>query len=264
MLSARNIYKSFGCKKVLNGVDIDIALGQISCIIGPSGTGKTTLLRALCLLDFPDEGEITIDENIYSISKETGLDVDIPVDDSILNHKDPMKALMKQVKTGPWPKVTAVFQSLFLWPHLTLRENIMLPARNHNPNADKDIEGLIKVFEMAEFIDNYPNQSSVGQRQRVALARALILNPKYILLDEITSALDVEQSARILTKLTHLKERGIGVFLITHHLGFARQAADQIVFMDEGKIAEQGPPDILSNPKTDRLRDFLSLAKIVA
>lgn len=234
MLSARNIHKSFGDRKILNGVDIDIASGQISCIIGPSGTGKTTLLRALCLLDLPDVGTISIDDKKYELNDT------------------------------PWPKVTAVFQSLFLWPHLTLRENIMLPARNHNPNSEKDIEGLIKVFEMGEFIDNYPNQSSVGQRQRVALARALILNPKYVLLDEITSALDVEQSARILTKLTHLKERGIGVFLITHHLGFARLAADQIIFMDEGKIAEQGTPDILSNPKTDRLREFLSLAKIAA
>lgn len=234
MLSARNIYKSFGCKKILNGVDIDIAPGQISCIIGPSGTGKTTLLRALCLLDLPDEGTISIDDTLYN-------------------------------KTDtPWPEVTAVFQSLFLWPHLTLRENIMLPARNHNPNADKDIEGLIKVLEMADFIDSYPNQSSVGQRQRVALARALILNPKYVLLDEITSALDVEQSARILTKLSHLKERGIGIFLITHHLGFTRQAADQIVFMDGGRVAEQGRPDILDNPKSERLREFLSLAKLAA
>lgn len=234
MLSARNIYKSFDDKKILNGVNIDIAPGQISCIIGPSGTGKTTLLRAMCLLDLPDEGVISIDDKEYKLNDT------------------------------PWPEVTAVFQSLFLWPHLALRENIMLPARNHNPNAEKDIEGLIKVFEMGKFIDNFPNQSSVGQRQRVALARALILNPKYVLLDEITSALDVEQSARILTKLSHLKERGIGVFLITHHLGFARQAADQIVFMDGGRIAEQGTPAILDNPKTERLREFLSLAKIAA
>jgi len=234
MLSARNIYKSFGNKKILNGVDIDIASGEITCIIGPSGTGKTTLLRALCMLDLPDTGTIEIDGTVLSRTDT------------------------------PWPHVTAVFQSLFLWPHLTLRENIMLPARNHNPNAERDIEGLIKVFEMAEFIDNYPNQSSVGQRQRVALARALILNPKYVLLDEITSALDVEQSARILTKLTHLKERGIGVFLITHHLGFAKLAADNIVFMSDGKVTEQGKPSLLENPKTQRLREFLSLAKIAA
>ncbi len=234
MLTARNIHKSFGDKHILNGVDIDIAPGQISCIIGPSGTGKTTLLRALCHLDLPDTGKVIID----------GREL--------------------QPQDTPWPHVTAVFQSLFLWPHLTLRDNIMLPARNHNPQAEKDIEGLIKLFEMEHFIHNYPNEASVGQRQRVALARALILNPKYVLLDEITSALDVEQSARILTKLTHLKERGIGVFLITHHLGFAKRAADQIVFMSDGKVTEQGPPDILQAPKTERLRQFLSLAQIAA
>ncbi|MBL8640666.1 MAG: amino acid ABC transporter ATP-binding protein [Alphaproteobacteria bacterium] len=234
MLSARNIYKSFDGRKILDGVDIDIAPGQISCIIGPSGTGKTTLLRALCMLDLPDEGSISLDG-------------------TVLGPQD-----------TPWPRVTAVFQSLFLWPHLTLRENIMLPARNHNPDAAKDIEGLINLFEMGHFIDNYPNQSSVGQRQRVALARALILNPKYVLLDEITSALDVEQSARILTKLTHLKERGIGIFLITHHLGFAKRAADQIIFMSDGKVTEKGAPSILETPQTPRLREFLSLAEIAA
>jgi polar amino acid transport system ATP-binding protein len=234
MLSARGIHKSFCDKKILNGVDIDIATGQISCIIGPSGTGKTTLLRALCLLDSPDEGIISIDGKTLQ-----------PTD-------------------TPWPQVTAVFQSLFLWPHLTLRENIMLPARNHNPNAEKDIEGLINLFEMGGFINHYPNQSSVGQRQRVALARALILNPKYVLLDEITSALDVEQTAKILTKLNHLKNRGIGIFLITHHLGFAARAADQIIFMSDGKVTEQGSQTILKAPKTERLKDFLSLAELVS
>lgn len=241
MLSARDLHKSFGDRQILRGIDLDIAPGQITCVIGPSGTGKTTLLRAMTLLDYPDRGDIEVDGEIFSFP---------------LAPEQPI--------TPPWPKLTAVFQSLFLWPHLTLRENIMLPARNCNPKAEKDIEGLIHLFEMQNFIDNFPNQASIGQRQRAALARALILNPRYIMLDEITSALDVEQTARILTKLEHLKERNIGVFLITHHIGFARRAADQIVFMNDGTIEEQGGPDILSNPRSQRLRQFLSLSEFAA
>jgi ABC-type polar amino acid transport system ATPase subunit len=225
-------------------VDVEIAPGSITCVISPSGTGKTTLLRALSLLELPDSGEITLDEEIYNFP-------------SLTTQHSPLTA-------QPWPKLTAVFQSLFLWPHLTLRENIMLPARNIDAaRAAKDIEGLIHVFEMQDFIDKFPNQASIGQRQRVALARALILNPRYILLDEITSALDVEQTARILTKLHHLKERGIGVFLITHQIGFARKSADQIIFMDGGCVVEKGKPDILTNPKTDRLTQFLSVVRDV-
>lgn len=241
MLTATSIHKSFGTKDVLKGVDVSIAPGQITCVIGPSGTGKTTLLRALALLDYPDGGSIAVEEDTYTFP-----------------------LTKKQNITPPWPHVTAVFQSLFLWPHLTLRENIMLPARSRNPNAAKDIEGLIHLFEMGHFIDNYPNEASIGQRQRVALARALILNPRYILMDEITAALDVEQTARILTKLTHLKERGIGVMIITHQIGFARHAADQILFMDGGTIAEQGGPEILTNPRTDRLKQFLSAVETVS
>jgi ABC-type polar amino acid transport system ATPase subunit len=140
----------------------------------------------------------------------------------------------------------------------------MLPARRRNTDAERDIGGLIALLEMEAFIDNYPNEASVGQRQRVALARALILNPLYILMDEITSALDVEQTARILTKLAHLKERGIGVMLITHSLGFARSAADQILFMDYGTVAEAGPPSILQQPRTDRLKQFVSMVEKAA
>jgi ABC-type polar amino acid transport system ATPase subunit len=240
MLTARAIHKSFGDKTVLHGVDIDIAPGQITCLIGPSGTGKTTLLRTLALLDDPDRGAVSVDGDVYEFPR-------------------PPRAKREK---SPWPLLTAVFQSLFLWPHLTLRENILLPARQQNPDATRDIEGLIRLFEMEHFIDHYPNEASLGQRQRVALARALILNPRYILLDEITSALDVEQTARILIKLSHLKERGIGVFLITHHIGFAGRAADQVIFMTDGKITEQGGPEILKNPETERLKLFLSMTAI--
>lgn len=241
MLTARNIHKSFGNKKILNGVDMDMEPGTITCVIGPSGTGKTTLLRAMALLDFPDQGAVTVDDKIY--------DFNDPLNPPAFSHK--------KKEDWPWPKVTTVFQSLFLWPHLTLRENIMLPARNCNPNAEQDIEGLANLFEMGHYIDNYPNEASVGQKQRIALARALILNPRYLFLDEITSALDIEQTAKILTKLTHLKDRGIGTFLITHHLEFAKRAADQIVFMSDGTVCESGQPEILNNPKTDRLKKFL-------
>jgi ABC-type polar amino acid transport system ATPase subunit len=240
MLSARNVTKSFGAAEVLCGVDLTLEPGQITCVIGPSGTGKTTLLRALSLIDEPDGGQVEIDGQSYTFPTP------------------------RPISAKPWPHVTAVFQSLFLWPHLTLRENIMLPARNVNPAAEKDIEGLIKLFEMEHFIDSYPNEASVGQRQRVAVARALMLNPRYILMDEITSALDVEQTARILTKLTHLREREIGVMIITHALGFARRAADQVVFMDDGKVAEAGGPAILDSPESPRLKEFLSMAELAA
>jgi polar amino acid transport system ATP-binding protein len=243
MLTARNIEKALGARKILTGIDLKVEPGKITVVVGPSGSGKTTLLRAACLLDPPDSGTVIVDDTEYSFPGTT---------ETILN--------------PPWPKVTAVFQQLFLWPHLTLRQNIELPIKySGSPGrAASLLEEMVASFDMKEFIDRYPNQASLGQRQRVALARALVLEPKYLMLDEITSSLDVEQVASILAHLRLLRDRGVGLMVITHLLGFARSAGDEIVFLDEGKVIESGGRDILTNPTNKRVRAFLSLIQAVS
>ncbi len=236
MIIAQNIHKKFDQRIILNGVDLTIDTGKITCLIGPSGGGKTTLLRALALLEYPDQGTISVDGKEYTFPQPNGAKID-----------------------PPWPHVSVVFQSLFLWPHLTLRQNVMLPAKRRGlPDVHKRLDELVAFFEMQDFIDNYPNEASRGQQQRVALARALMLKPKYMLLDEITSALDVEQVAKVLEYLQGLRDQGIGVFIITHLLGFAKRAADQILFLADGKIEESGGPDILNNPQSPRLQQFVA------
>ncbi|MGE4351186.1 MAG: amino acid ABC transporter ATP-binding protein [Bdellovibrionales bacterium] len=238
MLSVRDLSFSYeNGKQIFNDLSLDISPGGITVLIGPSGTGKTTLLRCLALLDPPQKGTIKIDDDVYMFP---------PTPDG-----NPAE---------PWPKLTAVFQQLFLWPHLTLRENILLPVRlREGQNNKEELEKLVEAFDMQEFIDNYPNEASLGQRQRVALARSLMLKPRYLLLDEITSALDVEQIAKILDYLKTLRGQDIGIFIITHLLGFARHAADQILFMADGQVQESGGPEILKNPQTERLYQFLSV-----
>jgi len=238
MLEARNLNFSYTADRpILKDVSLKIATGGITVLIGPSGTGKTTLLRCVALLDPPQSGEIRVDDEVFRYPWP----------------KD-------KIFTPPWPKLTTVFQQLFLWPHMTLRQNILLPVRQRNSNETKEeLDALIEAFDMGNFIDNYPNEASLGQRQRVALARALMLKPRYLLLDEITSALDVEQIAKILTYLKGLRGKNIGIFLITHLLGFARHAADNVVFMSGGEVTESGGPEILKDPKTERLFQFLSV-----
>ncbi|MDD3182552.1 MAG: ATP-binding cassette domain-containing protein [Alphaproteobacteria bacterium] len=238
MLSVRNLSFSYeNGKKVFDGVDLDIMPSEITVLIGPSGTGKTTLLRCLALLDPPQKGTIKVDDQTFLFP-----------------------APPQGNPAPPWPKLTAVFQQLFLWPHLTLRENILLPVRLRNlAENGVELDKLIEAFDMQEFIDHYPNEASLGQRQRVALARSLMLKPRYLLLDEITSALDVEQIAKILSYLKTLRGQDLGIFIITHLLGFARHTADQVLFMADGKIEERGGPEILKDPKSERLYQFLSV-----
>ena len=237
MLEVRNLNFSYNDQPLLKNINLKVATNGITVLIGPSGCGKTTLLRCMALLAPPQSGEIQVDDEVFS-------------------YPWPEDAIF----TPPWPKLTTVFQQLFLWPHLTLRENILLPMlRRKDGNIQKELDALINAFDMQTFIDNYPNEASLGQRQRVALARALMLNPRYLLLDEITSALDVEQIAKILSYLKGLRGKDIGIFIITHLLGFARHAADQVVFMADGEVVENGSADILKNPQTERLGQFLSV-----
>lgn len=233
MLTAKNITKKYQGREVLAGITLDIEPGKITTLIGPSGAGKTTLLYTLSFVENPDKGEVVVDEKHYTFP--------------VLSELEPI----------PSPAVMVVFQQLFLWPHLTLRENIELPLKINNIKYEDQTKELIEAFGMKDFIDRYPNETSLGQRQRAALARAIALNPKYIFLDEVTSALDIEQVEALAIYLQKLKTRGMGIVVVTHLIHFAQRISDNIIFMDKGRIIERGGSELLSNPKQPRTQEFL-------
>lgn len=236
MLLAKNISKKIGGREILKDISFSLESGEIISIIGPSGSGKTTFLRAISLIDFPDSGSLEIGENKYQF---------------------PIKQ-MENVKY-PYPNLTVVFQQFFIWPHLTIRENITLGLRG---NVDKKhFDEVVGLFQMNEFLDRYPNEVSLGQRQRAALARALVLKPKYLLLDEVTSALDIEQSHFILGHLKQIAEQGVGIIFVSHAIHLASKISDKVIFIDDGKIVEEGTSDILNNPKTERLKKFINISQ---
>ena len=191
MIKGIDIHKSFGNKKILQGVNIQIQRGKVTVLQGPSGCGKSTLLRCLALLDEPNSGVIEIDSDSFKFPKSSN------------------KKLLK-----PYPKVTVVYQQLFLWPHLTNRKNILLAV--HQTDYKQKLNELIDFLSLENFLDQFPNESSLGQKQRIAIARALILNPQFVFFDEITSALDDYHTEELCKLIEKLQSEGLGVFIVTH------------------------------------------------
>lgn len=235
MLQLSNITKKLGSRVQLDNVSLTIKPGTITSVIGPSGSGKTTLVKVASFLESPERGELRVEDKHFDFSKQMYYNETI------------------------WPEVTVVFQQLFLWPHKTIRENIQLPLGGILTEKQKDhLKELVETFEMEDFLDRYPNEVSLGQKQRTALVRALILNPKYLLLDEVTASLDPEQSSIILKYLEKVKQKGVGILLVAHNLDFAFTISDHVVFLDKGAILKEGKPfEFLLEEKNKKIIKFI-------
>ncbi len=237
MIKVNNLHKYFGKVEVLKGIDLEISEGEVVAIIGPSGSGKSTLLRCLNLLETPTSGEIIFEGNALTAK---GTDIN----------------KLRQ-------KMGMVFQSFNLFPHKTAKENLMLAPSLQGKGKKTELEAkaldLLKKVGLSDRADNYPSQLSGGQKQRVAIARALAMDPDVILFDEPTSALDPEVVGDVLAVMKKLAEEGMTMVVVTHEMGFAREVADRVVFMDNGVVQEDAPPEqLFNNPQNERAKAFLS------
>ncbi len=236
IVSIRDLHKSFDDLKVLRGVDLDVRRGEVVVILGPSGSGKSTMLRCINLLEKPTSGQILFEGQDITAK---GTDVDA------------VRA-----------RLGMVFQSFNLFPHLSVKKNVMLAQRKVLKRSKEEaervaVEQLTRVG-LAERVDYMPSQLSGGQQQRVAIARALAMDPHVMLFDEATSALDPELVRDVLGVMRELAEGGMTMIVVTHEMGFARDVADRVIFMDGGVIVEQGTPDeVFDHPKSDRTKEFL-------
>jgi len=236
ILEGRRIKKNYGDLEVLRGIDISVKRGETKVIIGPSGSGKSTLLRILGLLEPPTEGEIYFEgRNVYA----ENLDL------------NKLRA-----------KIGFVFQEPSLFRHLTALGNVKLGLRYvlgmSEEEATKKALETLRMVHLEEWKDHYPAQLSGGQQQRVGIARALAMDPDIILFDEPTASLDIELTWEVIDTMKELAKRGITMLVVTHELGFAKEVADEIIFIDNGVILESGPPEeVLYNPRTSRAREFL-------
>ncbi len=240
ILRLEDVHKSFGSLKVLQGVDLTINRGEVVCVLGPSGSGKSTLLRCINLLEPPERGRILLeDKEITGKANTDGLDF---------------------VRR----RVGMVFQQFNLFPHMSALGNVTLgPHRvldRPRSECEPAARALLERVGMAAKIDEYPDRLSGGQQQRVAIARALAMDPHVMLFDEVTSALDPELVKEVLDVMRELASEGMTMIVVTHEMGFARDVSDRVVFMDGGRVIEEGPPDqVLGNPQQPRTQKFLGL-----
>jgi polar amino acid transport system ATP-binding protein len=236
-VTLENVTKRFGELEVLHGIDLSVDLHQVVCLIGASGSGKSTLLRCINLLEHVDEGTIVVDGQVL-----TGGKVDI----NVLRRK-----------------IGIVFQAYNLFPHMTVLENVTLAPMRALKLSKRDAlargRELLAMIGLEDKATEYPDRLSGGQQQRVAIARALAMNPTLMLLDEITSALDPQLVGEVLEFVRQLANEGMTMIVATHEMGFARELADKVCFLDDGVIREEGPPSqILSAPREERTREFLA------
>src|SRR5689334_13827395 len=246
-VEVRDAVKSFGALTVLDGVDLTVAPGKVTVIIGPSGSGKSTLLRAINHLEKLDQGYVSINGEPIGVRRLGDRLKELPEREILVQRR----------------RVGFVFQSFNLFPHLSVLDNVTaapLAGRNADrATAAADARALLAGVGLADKVDAYPRQLSGGQQQRVAIARALALRPGVILFDEPTSALDPELVGEVLAVIKDLAATGTTLVIVTHEVGFAREVADQVVFLDGGRVVEQGPPaQLLDDPQHDRTREFLS------
>ena len=250
MIQLEAIHKSFGHTHVLRGITLSIERGEVVCIIGPSGSGKSTLLRCINYLEQPEGGRIVIDgQNAYR---------DL-VNGKIKNYSTSRIAATRE-------KIGMVVQQFNLFPRLTVLQNIMeAPVQVKHMSkseAEQKAQLLLAQVGLAEKADHYPEELSGGQQQRVAIARALAMDPEAMLFDEATSALDPELVGEVLEIMRELALQGMTMAVVTHEMGFARQVADRVIFMDHGVIVEEGTPqEIFGAPREERTRDFLRLVE---
>jgi polar amino acid transport system ATP-binding protein len=248
MVKAEGVHKRFGRLEVLKGISLEVAPGNVMCVIGPSGSGKSTFLRCINHLEKIDRGRLWVDGELVGYRQTADKLHELPESEIVRSRA----------------KIGMVFQRFNLFPHMTAIENVSLAPRmvlrRKSEDAEARAQALLTRVGLADKMDEYPARLSGGQQQRVAIARALAMDPHVMLFDEVTSALDPELIKEVLDVMRELASEGMTMVVVTHEMGFARDVGDQVVFMDGGVVVEEGAPaQVLDNPREERTKRFLGL-----